>query len=129
MRQPSRWRPSGAAVSRSAGVFSKPAVSMVRGRPCTLSPMNFQSKARAPFRRINASEVFGDARIASDCHAIPTLLPKQKLQQSLGVALVERNVGAFVRQYRGAINGDGTIAAFERNREILARPLSRTLAW
>ena len=58
--------------------------------------------------------------MAGDGHQISALLPKQELQQSLGVALVERNVGAFVRQDRGPIDGDGTITAFESDREILA---------
>src|SRR6202162_5177316 len=79
----------------------------------------FPIEGARSFRRINASEVFGDARIAPDCHAKPTLLPKQKLQQSFGVAMVERNVGAFMRQCQGAIDRNRTIAAFESNREIL----------
>src|SRR5450432_2284817 len=46
--------------------------------------------------RVDATQIFGDARIASEGDAVSAFLPEQELQHPLRVALVERNIRAFV---------------------------------
>ena len=64
---------------------------------------------------IDALDESGKSRIARDQHVVAALLPQKKLEQTLDVPLVGRDVGAFMRQHRGPENRYGAVFAFQRD--------------
>ena len=96
---------------------------MLHNQRLAVHPIAHEFEVEGPLARwgIHRTNMIGDANLACDSHLAPAALPQQKLHQSLDIALVQGDVFAFVRAYRGVEDRHRTIRPLQHHCQLLRR--------